>query len=368
MEISDSTNEFARGDAKLTVRDTVGTDEKAAGVPMKDVSASQKPAIKLAAPDEINWKKPSRIWPLSPIASFGVAIAVSFLLPTVQTVNELPYHIFLFVAVAIFVLWYVSSFFVAKLKARLNQRSQLYFVIGLIITLWDFASTKTNFLPLPFFPSLAQILQAMVEDAQTLLISTAYSMRLLVIGFVIGTAVGLVSGVLIGWYRQWYYWLFPVLKVIGVIPAVAWIPIAMIIFPSSFCAEVFLIVLCVWFPVAYMTCNGIVNIEKSYFEAAKTLGANEKFLIFKVAIPGAMPSIFTGVYTATGISFATLVVSEMIGAKAGLGWYINWAKGWSNYAKVYASIIIMAVVFSIVMAIIFKIRDSVLVWQKGLLK
>jgi NitT/TauT family transport system permease protein len=154
----------------------------------------------------------------------------------------------------------------------------------------------------------------------------------------------------------------------GVIPVTAWIPIMMFIFPSSFYAQIFLIVLCVWFPVAYMASNGIVNIEKSYFEAARTLGANERFLIFKIAIPGAMPSIFTGIYTATGISFATLVVSEIIGAKAGLGWYINWAKSWSNYAKVYASIIVMAVVFSIVMAIIFKIRDRVLIWQKGLLK
>ena len=142
----------------------------------------------------------------------------------------------------------------------------------------------------------------------------------------------------------------------------------MFIFPSSFYAQIFLIVICVWFPVAFMTSSGIENLPKSYFEAAKTLGAKDDFLIFNVAILGAMPSIFIGIYTATGLSFATLVVSEMIGAKAGLGWYINWAKGWSNYAKVYASIIIMAIVFSIVMAIIFKIRDKVLVWQKGLLK
>ncbi|MNI97090.1 putative aliphatic sulfonates transport permease protein SsuC [compost metagenome] len=81
-----------------------------------------------------------------------------------------------------------------------------------------------------------------------------------------------------------------------------------------------------------------------------------------------MPSIFSGIYTATGISFATLVVSEMIGARAGLGWYINWAKGWSNYAKVYASIIIMAVTFSLVMAVIFRVRDRMLKWQKGLVK
>jgi len=159
-----------------------------------------------------------------------------------------------------------------------------------------------------------------------------------------------------------------VLKILSVIPATAWIPIAMIALPSSFIAQIFLITICVWFPVAYMTATGIANVPNTYFETARTLGAGGGFLIFRVAVPGAMPSIFTGIYTATGISFATLVVSEMIGAKSGLGWYINWAKGWSNYAKVYASIVIMAVLFSLIMALIFRLRDRLLIWQKGLLK
>jgi NitT/TauT family transport system permease protein len=318
--------------------------------------------------DETNWKKNSKLWPILQILSFTAALIFSVYIPTKQLVKLQPYRILLIVIIGFFIARNTISLFSNKIKAVNNHQAQFYFAVGMILILWDGLTTKSNFLQLPFFPSLGQILQVMVEDAYTLLISTAFSMRLLILGFTIGTILGLVSGVLIGWFREWNYWLFPVIKVMGVIPATAWIPISMFIFPSSFYAQIFLIVLCVWFPVAYMTSGGIVNIQKSYFEAARTLGADEKFLIFKIAIPGAMPSIFTGVYTATGISFATLVVSEIIGAKAGLGWYINWAKSWSNYAKVYASIIVMAIVFSIVMSIIFKIRDRVLIWQKGLLK
>lgn len=318
--------------------------------------------------DEINWKKNSKVWPILQVLAFAAALIFSIVIPTVQLVELQPYRILLILIIIFFIVRNIVALFSSKIQAINNHKAQFYFAVGLILILWDGLTTKSNYLQLPFFPSLGQILQVMVEDADTLLISTAFSMRLLIIGFTIGTILGLVCGVLIGWFREWNYWLFPVIKVMGVIPATAWIPISMFIFPSSFYAQIFLIVLCVWFPVAYMTSGGIVNIQKSYFEAARTLGANEKFLIFKIAIPGSMPSIFTGIYTATGISFATLVVSEIIGAKAGLGWYINWAKSWSNYAKVYASIIVMAIVFSIVMAIIFKIRDRVLIWQKGLLK
>ncbi|MDP4089509.1 MAG: ABC transporter permease [Bacillota bacterium] len=335
------------------------------GMERKNKAASAK---KVIINDEINWKKQSLPWQILQVVSYAGAFAVSILLPEQQQVDTVPYRIFLSLVIVFLTGQYVLGLYREKIRMRCNHQAQLYFSIGVLLIIWDLLTTKFKVLPLPFFPSAAQILDVMKDDYETLLISTAYSLRLLIAGFTIGTIIGLLSGVLIGWYRQWNYWLFPVIKVMGVIPATAWIPIIMFIFPSSFYAEVFLIVLCVWFPVAYMTCSGIQNIQKSYFEAAKTLGANERFLVFKVAIPGAMPSIFTGIYTATGVSFATLVVSEMIGAKAGLGWYINWAKGWSNYAKVYASIIVMAVIFSIVMAVIFRIRDRVLIWQKGLLK
>ncbi|MFL0196388.1 ABC transporter permease [Clostridium sp. WILCCON 0269] len=324
--------------------------------------------VPIKVPDTINWKPKSNTWQILQIIAFIIALIVSFSIPTVQVVNVIPYRIMLILFILFLGIRYIISFFNEKLKAKINHKSQFYFTIGIGFSVWDMLSTKTNILPLPFFPGPDQIVQVLVDDRITLLISTAYSIRLLILGFIIGTILGLVTGILMGWFRQWYYWFFPVLKIIGVVPAVAWIPVVMIIFPSTLWSEVFLIVLCVWFPVAFMACGGVENIPKSYFEAAKTLGADEKFLIFKIAIPGAMPSIFTGIYTATGLSFTTLVVSEMVGAKAGLGWYINWAKGWSNYAKVYAAIVVMAVVFSIVLAIIFKIRDRILIWQRGLLK
>jgi NitT/TauT family transport system permease protein len=318
--------------------------------------------------NEKYWKRQSIVWPVLQIIIFVIALLVNIILPTKQEVNLTPYRVVLAAVILFFTGSYLLSFQNRKIKIINNHMSQFYFAFGFIFIVWDLLSTKSNILPLPFFPSLAQILQVFAEDYGTLIISTAYSLRLLFFGFAVGTIIGLVTGVLMGWYKQCGYWIFPIIKVMSVIPAVAWIPIAMYILPSSLYAEIFLIVLAVWFPVAYMTSTGIVNIQKSYFEAAKTLGANETFLIFKVAIPGAMPSIFTGIYTATGISFATLVVSEIIGAVAGLGWYINWAKSWADYSKVYASIIVMAIVFSIIMSIIFKVRDRVLIWQKGLLK
>jgi NitT/TauT family transport system permease protein len=113
---------------------------------------------------------------------------------------------------------------------------------------------------------------------------------------------------------------------------------------------------------------GIISTPKIYFDAAKTLGADNRFLLFHVAIPHAMPSMFIGILTATAFSFTTLIVSEMVGATAGLGYYINWAKGWGAYSKVYGAIIIIAVEFALILALIGAIRSSILRWQRGMLK
>lgn len=65
-----------------------------------------------------------------------------------------------------------------------------------------------------------------------------------------------------------------------------------------------------------------------------------------------------------GLSFTMLVISEMIGAKVGLGWFINWAKGTGNYTQVYAAIVIMAILFSVLFALFTKVQDYFLRWRE----
>ncbi|HHV61632.1 MAG TPA: ABC transporter permease subunit [Firmicutes bacterium] len=171
-----------------------------------------------------------------------------------------------------------------------------------------------------------------------------------------------------GWYKQGEYWLQPVLRFIGPIPAVAWIPIVMILFPSSFLASIFLVALSAWFPVTILTWSGVASVSKTYLDVARTLGAGERVLLRRVVLPAALPSIFIGLFMGLGLSFTTLVVAEMLGVKAGLGWYLSWAQGWAEYDKVYGALLIMALIFSALLTVIFRFRDRFLAWQRGLIK
>jgi NitT/TauT family transport system permease protein len=233
-------------------------------------------------------------------------------------------------------------------------------------------TTGLRWLPASYFPSPAGILYTLVEDRAELLTNAWYSFALLLKGYALGVVVGVVAGICIGWFGAARYWGMPVLKLIGPIPATAWVPIAMIITsyigaPSG-SAAVSLIALAVWFPVAMLSASGISNVRSSLLDVARTLGAGRAYLIFRVAIPAAMPSIFIGLFMGLSAAFLTLIVAEGVGVKAGLGWYIAWAQGWNEYKKVFAALVIMAAFFSSIMTLLFRIRDRVLVWQKGTIK
>lgn len=238
----------------------------------------------------------------------------------------------------------------------------------LLLSTWEIITSGLRLLPLPYFPSPATVLQSMLNDRALLFDSTWHSLFLLLSGYALGALIAIITGVCIGWYPLARYWGMPLLKILGPIPATAWVPLAMVISPSGSMSAVGLVALAVWFPVAMLTISGIANTRASYLDVARTLGAGQKYLIFRVAIPAAMPSIFIGLFMGLGTSFLTLIVAETVGVKSGLGWYVSWAQGWAEYGKVYGALVIMAAFFSSIMTLLFKVRDRVLVWQKGVIK
>lgn len=254
------------------------------------------------------------------------------------------------------------------LRRWMHSSGPIFAAAFILLTLWEVATTGIRLLPLPYFPSPAKVIQSLIDDRAMIWDSTWHSLLLLVSGYLLGVIAGLVSGVSIGWFGFARYWGMPILKVVGPIPATAWIPLVLVVSPSAVVSASCLIALAVWFPVTMLTASGISNTRASYLDVARTLGAKPSFLIFRIAIPAAMPNIFIGLFMGLGAAFLTLVVAENVGVKSGLGWYLSWSKEWAEYGKVYAVLAIMSVFFSSLMTLLFKVRDRILVWQKGTIK
>ena len=251
---------------------------------------------------------------------------------------------------------------------RIRRAGPWLMLLAAAFTAWELVTAKFPLLPRPFFASPQALLEVFTDDYAKLGDSVLHSLRLLAGGTIIGAVIGFVAGVAIGWSRAVGYWAHPVLRLIGPLPATAWLPVAFFAFPSSHSASTFLIALATGFPVTVLTWSGVASVNRSYYDVARTMGASQRFLVLKVAIPAAMPSVFVGLFMGLGASFSVLVVAEMMGVKSGLGWYLQWAQGWAAYANMYAALLVMALMCSSLVTLLFWVRDKTLAWQKELVR
>jgi NitT/TauT family transport system permease protein len=302
---------------------------------------------------------------MAAVVALGVHLFVS---TNESTADTRSYSIFLAIVLGASVVAMAVQPFWPTLRQWMGHMGPIIAAAVLLCGVWELITSGFRLLPLPYFPSPAGVLQSLINDRALLFDSTWHSLLLLLSGYALGVVIALITGICIGWFPHARYWGMPLLKVIGPIPATAWVPLAMVLSPSGAFSAVGLVALAVWFPVTMLTVSGIANTRESYLDVARTLGAGQKYLIFRVAIPAAMPSIFIGLFMGLGTSFLTLIVAETVGVKSGLGWYVSWAQGWAEYGKVYAALVIMAAFFSTIMTVLFKVRDRVLAWQKGVIK
>ena len=248
---------------------------------------------------------------------------------------------------------------------RLLAAGKWLALLPLLFTLWQWLTAKTAILPVPFFAPPQALIEVLVDDWPRLLDSLLHSLGLLGLGVLLGTSCGFISGLAIGWSQRIGYWLHPVLRLLGPVPSTALLPLCLFIFPSSFGASVFLIALSTWFPVTVLTWSGVMSIDKAWYDVARTLGASQRFLILRVAIPASLPNVFVGLFMGLGASFSVLIVAEMVGVKSGIGFYLQWAQGWAAYPNMYAALLVMAFLCSGLISGLFMVRDRLLKWQRG---
>jgi NitT/TauT family transport system permease protein len=149
------------------------------------------------------------------------------------------------------------------------------------------------------------------------------SMRRILIGFVLAAAVGVVTGMAIGRSELISRMLRPVLEVFRPIPAIALVPLAILLFPSGEQGIVFVTFFAAYFPVVVSTIHAMHALPKVWEEAARTLGARRRHILLHIALRGALPGIFSGLSVAMGVAWICVISAEMISGQFGIG-YFTW--------------------------------------------
>jgi NitT/TauT family transport system permease protein len=305
-----------------------------------------------------------------PIGIMLLAYGITMSLPNIYPEGYVMeyYPVFLLVSALTYGISVVIACFIPKLRNIIVKYAYLIAACYVVVEFGDILTLKTGTMLLPFSPSPDRVLQALPKNVGIYWENFVASMLLLAEGVVAGLFSGFLTGLLMGWSKIANYWFAPLLKFIGPVPSAAWLPVAVAIMPSGHAAGVLLIAVAIWFPLALMLSGAIRSTDKRKIEAARVMGASESYILFHVALPAAVPDIFTALFMGLSSSFGALIISEQLGVKAGLGWYINWASTWGEYYKVFATVGIFIIIFYVLMSLLFKIRDHVMKWQQSVVR
>ena len=148
------------------------------------------------------------------------------------------------------------------------------------------------------------------------------SCRRIFIAFCIATSVGVPLGLLMGWSLTFREYSFPILETLRPIPILAWVPLAILMFPGYEAPVIFLATLASLFVTTLNTMLGVQSIDEAYFRAAGCLGSSRWDVFRHVVVPGSLPFVFTGLQISIGVAWFSLVAAEMVSGDFGLGYLI----------------------------------------------
>jgi NitT/TauT family transport system permease protein len=255
-----------------------------------------------------------------------------------------------------------SALLARRPPVRSRQAALLTWAIGALsiavwLSAWELACAYELDLFFRFenIPAPSQVALALGEllSAPRFSAHVFNSLRRIFVGFSLAAALGTGIGLLVGRFRLAASALMPPLEVLRPIPAVAWIPIAILLFASAEHSMQFITFIGAFFPILLSTVHGVEGIDRRLIYASVTLGAGPLDIFREVVLPGALPSIVTGLSIGMGTSWFSLVTAEMISGQFGIGYYT-----WESYTlQKYPHIVLGMIAIGILgMASSFGVR------------
>ncbi|MDQ8024105.1 MAG: ABC transporter permease [Moraxellaceae bacterium] len=215
-------------------------------------------------------------------------------------------------------------------------------LIGLVLA-WHLATKyKLDFyIRFTNIPTPGEVMDKVAQVSQSKRFGThvVLSLRRIFLGFALAGVLGIGLGLLIGRYKLMRSLFFPALEALRPIPAIAWVPISIMLWPDNEVSIVFITFIGAFFPILLNTVSGVQAVDGVLLRAGRCLGAKESALMWHVILPGAAPQIFTGLAVGMGVAWVSLIAAEMISGQFGIGYYT-----WEAYSLITYSEIVLGMI------------------------
>lgn len=259
-----------------------------------------------------------------------------------------------------------------KRPSAMNQFFQKYNILPSIMffVFWELFSRvneTAKFFNPNFLPAPTVLLSEGWELAKTGIITDSLisSTIRIALGFVIGSTVAVGVGVIMSKFKTVERWFSPILNLVGPIPTLALLPLFIIWFGIGEFPKVLLIAWTTFIPVLVYTLDGFKSVPSTLIRSALSLGATERQIFTRVMLPSAIPNFLVGAQVSLGLSFSALIVSEMMGAKSGLGYIIVDARNYFKISNMFIAIILIGLEYSLFSYLLKLVEKRVMAWRKG---
>lgn len=205
--------------------------------------------------------------------------------------------------------------------------------IVVVLLIWQLCTETLGLVSTMIIPSPYIVIKAFIfkltspnPDTGTLLQHIWASLKVALMGFCFGVVIGVPLGILMGWYKKFDLFVKPIFDLLRPIPPIAWIPLMILWLGIGIQAKAVIIFFSAFVPCVINTYSGIKQTSPVHIWVAQTFGASNFTILRKVAIPTALPSIFTGMRVSLMLSWTSLVAAELLAATRGLGFMIQAAR------------------------------------------
>ncbi|QCU77566.1 ABC transporter permease [Citricoccus sp. SGAir0253] len=249
-------------------------------------------------------------------------------------------------------------------RARTGWRSAaaMAWLPVLLLVAWWFASENSTS---PFFPPLSAIVEETWNQwiRYGAWVNAVTSLRNLFLGYLAGTLVGIVAGSLMWRWRAVRTASNPIIYFLYVLPSPALLPAMIALFGIGDVRQIALITLGSIWPTLLNTLDGMRGVDAVKFDTARALRLGGWRSYFQLVLPGASPQIVAGLRASLTVAIILMVVSEMVAARSGIGYFILQAQAEFAILKMWTGILVLALIGTLLNYLFVAIERRVLRWH-----
>ena len=235
-------------------------------------------------------------------------------------------------------------------------------LLGALLAVWE-TVVRVADVPDYVLPAPSEVASALIDNAGVIAGHTVSTVTTAGVGLLMGAAVGVGLALAMAASPSTRAALYPLVVVSQSIPMVVLAPLFVVWFGFGLLPRVLVVALVAFFPVAVATTTGLTSADRDQVDLVRAMGGSRRDVTRHVLVPGALPSVFTGLKVAASYAMFAAVVGEWIGASSGLGLYLERSRASFATDQMFAAVVVIALVSVALVGLVFAVERAAAPWR-----